>query len=328
MPIPCDFSIIVTARNEGPAIVTALNHMLGLAQCFNGEVLIVDDASEIPVSDWVYLRGLRHVRLSQRHGVARAANIGAGHAVGRMLIFADAHVCFDMDLIVQLRKAFEGEPDAIVGCSTTMLNNYETFSQLALGRRSTKMELGIDDVRYGWMFNPKAPPTTMPIRTWQVGVSKEVPYVSSCMMAMSRSLFNYLGGFDTGLIGFGSAQDAEICCHAWTTGHRVLSLGGVTCWHYSSGNREPDRIPGIPLALLDWPQYPGSMMNELRIAYTYFPDYFFAAAVENTNARCREMQIPEIDPAILTADWALRREAIRAQSHVKPQWLMERMTQE
>jgi len=327
-----EFSIIVTARNEGPALVPTLNHLARLASNYNGEVIVVDDDSEIPVMTWVqHNPGVRYIQLLERHGAARAANAGVSQSSGEYLIFIDAHACFDPNVISVLRAAYAEDSEAVFGCTTQMVSNYEMFQARATERPCNAFSAGVDDIRYGWMFDKDAPGTTKAIRDYPgSGLNGlglwELPYVSACGMSVRRAVFDDIGGFDQGLLGFGSAQDSEFCCHAWSMGHRVKLLSELNCWHYTAPNRAPDIIPRLPLMQADWPQYPGSTMNELRIAYMYFPDEFYDRAVRRVARVFHMLRVPAQLPMDIPTEWTIRYEQLLNDRRCTPEWMLKRMT--
>lgn len=111
-----DFSICMCAYNEEGVIREKLQNLLALKQREPGlEILIYVDAASDQTA-----RKLRayapHIQFHvspARHGKTHGMNLLASRATGDVILFTDANVMLDMDVLDKLRAAFE---DSEVGC--------------------------------------------------------------------------------------------------------------------------------------------------------------------------------------------------------------------
>lgn len=103
----CAVSAIVPCWNAADTITLCLNAILG-SRVLPCEIICVDDGSQDDTVDRTRHVGdaspipIRMLSLDERGGAAAARNHGAKHAVGTMLLFVDADVLIEPDVIYQL----------------------------------------------------------------------------------------------------------------------------------------------------------------------------------------------------------------------------------
>jgi len=104
-------SVVVAALNEG-ALLRRTVDRFSASVSRNTEIIVVDDGSTDGCADFLTepRNNVTFVRLPSRLGTARARNLGASHARGRIVLFSDAHVAVPGDWPEQLVSAL-ADPD-------------------------------------------------------------------------------------------------------------------------------------------------------------------------------------------------------------------------
>jgi GT2 family glycosyltransferase len=233
-----ELSVIVPALNEG-------DNLRGTVAGLNGtlppksEIIVVDDGSTDGGCD--FLRGTRTVRLlepdipGQRLGAPAARNKGAAAASGEVLIFLDAHVDVTPGWAEPLIAAAL-EPS--VGAAAPGISVIGRPDCCGFGLRFSDAGLGVE-----WLPPP--------------GEDAEAPLLPGACLTIRRALFEELGGFDTGLIRWGS-EDAELSLRLWMAGYALRLVPEVTVAHLFREHH--------PYAI-DWT---GVLHNMLRMALVHF----------------------------------------------------------
>jgi glycosyltransferase involved in cell wall biosynthesis len=203
-------SVIIPARNEAPLLAATIE---GIAEARASktpvEFVIVDDASTdgcaTQLRDFAKHRvgdtnvRVRVLRLDKRIGVPQARNLGAMRAAGDVLVITDAHVGFTpgWDEIVRehVRK------DRILAATITQ----ENTDFCGYGCR-----LAVPLMGTYWNKEPIDQVTAVQI--------------AACSgTALSKELFLRLGGYDSGMLLYGSAEP-EFSVRAWLEGYEVIAV--------------------------------------------------------------------------------------------------------
>lgn len=206
-------SVVIPARDEGARLATTMRSVAGTRTGRTElEFVIVDDASSDCSTDGLdevvaKLRRTRVVvrRSEERVGVPRARNVGARHASGDVLFITDAHVRFsrgwDEHVLENIR------PNRILAATIT---DGAAFS-------ATGCVLAVPFM--GTYWNPVRPKPLDPVQ------------IAACPgTALSRRLFDRLGGYDDGMLLYAAAEP-EFSVRAWLSGARVVALPQVQVKH-------------------------------------------------------------------------------------------------
>ncbi len=115
-------SVVIPTRNNGSTLKTAVRSALN--QNVPVEIIIVDDASDVPAVDTLMeLAGDHRVRIlrnERRQGVARSRNLGVLAASGRLVAFLDADDWWEPGkLQAQLRRMKEDR--TVLSCTAREL---------------------------------------------------------------------------------------------------------------------------------------------------------------------------------------------------------------
>jgi GT2 family glycosyltransferase len=232
-----ELSVVIPVLNEGDNLrrtITALEKTLPSAS----EIIVVNDGSSDGCCD--FLRGSQAVRLLEpddagRLGAAGARNKGAAVAKGDVVLFLDAHVDLEPGWSEPLIEAVR---DPAVGAAAPGVSVMGRDDCRGYGLRFCDATLGVE-----WLPPQRA--------------GAEVPLLPGCCWAMRRALFEEEGGFDDGLIRWGS-EDAELSLRLWTEGYALRLVPEVTVAHLFR-----DKHPYA----IDWTCV---LHNMLRLAVVHF----------------------------------------------------------
>jgi GT2 family glycosyltransferase len=193
-------SIVIPSHNESAHLPCTLDTLLSTSPP-GSEIIVVDDASTDDTS-LIARRfpDVHFIRNETRRGAATARNIGAAQAHGEIVIFSDAHVEPSPGWSAPLVDALSG--DQSVGVAGPTVSTFDR-SRRGYGFTWTQPTLAVH-----WL---RSRPAT----------SGCVPFVCGCFLAIRRSLFQCMGGFDDGLAMWG-CEDAELCLRVWRFGYTCL----------------------------------------------------------------------------------------------------------
>ncbi|MBV9581612.1 MAG: glycosyltransferase family 2 protein [Chloroflexi bacterium] len=202
-------TIVIASHNEGANLERTLRS-LAASHLPNSEILVVDDGStDGSTRDLDRHFPVTVLHPSERLGSARARNFGAAHARGDALIFCDAHISVPADwmgaLLALLHSAAVGAVGPVV---------------VEAGQPNCKgfgAEWSDAALTWGWL--PQRGSSAYP-----------VPMLGAFCLALRRSVFASLGGFDSGIVVWGS-EDAELCLRLWTHGYSCLLEPSIEVSH-------------------------------------------------------------------------------------------------
>lgn len=203
-------SAIVVTHNEGDLLRRTLSG-LWASLPVGGEIVVVDDGSSdgstaFRSSDRERLRIIRTSGL----GVARARNLGARHARGGILAFFDSHVDVGRSFWAPVIELLAEPGVGAVAPAISMLD--EPDARLGYGLTFTGPDLSVR-----WLQR-------------QAGSPYAVPILPGCALAIRRSAFDAVGGFDDGLIRWGSI-DNEFSLRLWLFGYELLVIPEIEVAH-------------------------------------------------------------------------------------------------
>jgi GT2 family glycosyltransferase len=233
-----EISVIIPTLNEGDHLRRTI-YQLHATVPAGTELIVIDDGATDGCCD--FLRAdPQGVRLLEpegvRLGVSGARNKGASVAGGDVLMFLDAHVELPPGWAETLRDAALEPGVGAVGPCISAMGQPESRGW---GMRYRDASMGIE-----WLPRPAER-------------SAPVAMLVGCCVAMRHDLFNTVGGFDPGLMRWGS-EDAELSLRLWMLGHELRILPDVVVAHLFR-ERHPYAV--------DWASI---LHNQLRVAFMHF----------------------------------------------------------
>ncbi len=184
------------------------------------EIVVVDNGSVDSSAEVANENEVTWLELEQNRGLAAACNEGARKASGEFLIFLNNDMRFPADFVRFLVAALNESGDVFAADALQL--NWDGSKQVHLATRLRRLPLlsrllgrglipGLDFAQ-----EPAAKIT-------------EVMQACAAAMAVRRSMFERLGGFDERLpVGW---EDTEICWRAWLQNWRTILVPEAVCWH-------------------------------------------------------------------------------------------------
>lgn len=232
-------SAVIVTRHTGQPLELCLRSVLG--EPWIDEVVIVDNGNPAVVSS--ALRALqadrRDVRLVQSKrtmGRAAAANLGAGKASGRWLLFIDPSVVLQRGAAERMVSAgHQARSPWIMGGKLTDADGREEQASRAgslTAWSAASVALGLA----GEAEPPKRRRADKPTRA-KLLEEEAIPVasVSASFMLIPRDDFEALGGFDEGYVT--DAQDLDLCRRAGEAGGAVLLLPAASAVRFNPSRK-------------------------------------------------------------------------------------------
>ncbi len=279
-------SIVVVAHNEGEHLPLTIDGIRATAGD-EVEIVVVDDWSTDESVRALDPTDVRIVRPPERGGVVGARNEGARAATGDVLVFADAHVDPVAGWLDAMLDAFA---DPHVACATPAITEMNHRRSRGLGFTWATPALGVR-----WLTAPRR--ETHPI-----------PFACGCLMAFRREDFESVGGFDPGLMRWGS-EDAEICLHLWRRDRATVAVPQAQVSHLfrPKGPYEVDSHMIVH--------------NSLRVAAVHLPESCLAKVFEaSRNIERFAVAFAELADSDV---WA-RRDHVSASTRHDGAWFVDR----
>ncbi len=258
VPARAAISVVVVTRNEGGLVRDTVSQLCATLPAPN-EIVVVDDGSDDGSTENLAEIDPRvQVIRARALGVARARNLGAMRSTGDAIVFADAHLTIPSGWALPILSVLG---DARVGGAAPAIVNSERPEQRGYGLRFTGFDLDVE-----WLPRLGDEPYPVPLMPW-------------CFGAMRRDVFEATGGFDAGMIQWGSI-DNEMSVRLWSLGYELKIVPTIEVAHVFREERpypiewmpvlhnalrlalvhfEPERIAGVVRALREHPAFPAAV---------------------------------------------------------------------
>lgn len=265
---------MVPARNEGEHLARTVGEIRRTMPPAS-EIIVVDDGSIDGSADAVACTARDDLRLVRAEGLgaAGARNYGARLAEGNILVFLDAHMTLPQGWLEPLLDLVR-RPE--IGAAAPGIAVMGAPGHCGFGLRWTSPSLAVD-----WLPPPSSEAFAAPL-------------LPGCALVMRRPVFTELGGFDDGLVSWGS-EDAELSLRLWLLGFEQRIHPGSVVEHLFR-----DRHPYA----LSWDLI---LHNQLRVAAVHFSERRLSAVLAATRGQ------PGFERAmarLLAGDAAFRRRSL------------------
>jgi GT2 family glycosyltransferase len=207
---PSLVSVILPMRNAEQTLAEQLDALSRQTYTGAWELLVADNGSsdrsrEIALAYVDRIPGLRVLDASERIGAAHARNIAAGEARGDVLAFCDSDDIAEPDWLEAIADAMTGNH---------FVGGRLVYTQLNPGQRPSVVDQDDLEVHLGYL-----------------------PAASSSNMAMSRALFEELGGFDESYASYG--EDTDLSWRAQLAGYPlVYAKDAVVVWRSKASTQD------------------------------------------------------------------------------------------
>ncbi|KAJ7991791.1 hypothetical protein DPEC_G00287530 [Dallia pectoralis] len=212
-------SVVITFYNEAwSTLLRTVHSVLETSpDVLLREVVLVDDYSDRehlkePLANYISnLKKVRLIRATKREGLVRARLLGASIATGDVLTFLDCHCeCHDGWLEPLLHR-IKKEPTAVV-CPVIDVVDWNTFQYLG---NAGEPQIGGFDWRLVFTWH-SVPESEQGRRRSAVDVIRS-PTMAGGLFAISKTYFQYLGTYDTGMEVWGG-ENLEVSFRIWQCG--------------------------------------------------------------------------------------------------------------
>jgi N-acetylglucosaminyl-diphospho-decaprenol L-rhamnosyltransferase len=223
-------SVVVLTHASARTLPTCLTSLRPQVEALHGELLVVDNAS--PDDTVAVARGLgfEPVATGGNLGFARGCNVGARLATGDVLVFMNPDAVLDEGALASLVDVASSAPRVgpVGGRAHTGDGAYDP--RCVLGRPSLwgalSFAAGVGTVfRNHPVLDPEHGPRVVP----DTGEPQAVAAVSGALMAVPRSLWEALDGFDERFFLYG--EDVDLCVRAAALGWQPVVAGTVGYTH-------------------------------------------------------------------------------------------------
>ncbi|MFO0915200.1 MAG: glycosyltransferase [Pirellulales bacterium] len=206
-------SIVIASHNEGDMLWKTVAACRTTCQALDYEIVVADDAStDQSVVDLVQrFPDVSVISQNARKGVSPTKDLAAEHARGEVLVFLDAHCKPEPGAMEQLVADVEATGGQAVFAPTIVRLDPEIWENDAkyAGHR---YGINLRELTWGWIEEDSMR---------KQGEFWESPSVMGCCLAVSRSVYQELWGFDREMYMWG-VEDTDFGLKSWLMGHPVL----------------------------------------------------------------------------------------------------------
>lgn len=205
-------SIIIPCKNESIYIKQTLDFLLRTEAAYISDIIVIDDHSTDNCCSFINKKKslYQNVTLIQTEGTGAslARNYGAEYAYGsEILVFCDAHITMEQGWLNEILKAFDNK-DVSVICPG--ISSFDPGSPVGFGQSwNEKFEVF-------WLKKPAD--------------IQEIPLAPGGCMAVRKSVFDAVGGFDHGFRSWGY-EDVELSLKLWLFGYKIFVHPGIRVGH-------------------------------------------------------------------------------------------------
>jgi GT2 family glycosyltransferase len=203
-------SVIVLTYNSESSLRACLASVQSQLDEVDGELLLIDNASTDGTVELARSIDAEPIEAGRNLGFAAGCNLGARHGVGDLLVFVNPDTVLDPGCLRALVAAARRETAGPLGGRAHGTDGtYDPRS--VLGRPSLRGALcfavGLNTATRG---SPWTDPEHGPLRVPADGSARSVPAISGALLAISRSLWEELQGFDETYFLYGEDVDLSI----------------------------------------------------------------------------------------------------------------------
>ncbi len=218
--------VVVVTFNSGRDIRPCINSILA-----NDAIPVIVDNGSTDDTLGILAREFPQipVLLNAENGYSRAANIGFAHTSGDFVILSNADVVYPSGSIARLLEYMDSHPRIGV------LGPQQVFPDLSW-QRSWGMVTGVREA-LSELFGVTTLSSAVRRASWPSRMDRRalnVGYVDGAAMAIRRSAFVSIGGFDE-RFRF-SSEETDFCVRARSAGWRVVALPTVDVIHRRGGS--------------------------------------------------------------------------------------------
>ncbi|EER19829.1 polypeptide N-acetylgalactosaminyltransferase 12, putative [Perkinsus marinus ATCC 50983] len=263
------YSIVLPCANEGEFMVKTARSVYESTPNLH-EIIVVDDGSSPPLrtlvtDEEVELWKLKFIRHEHFTGLINAKNVGGWKATGDIIAFLDCHVKPDIYWTKPISKYISENSKTVVVPTVTSLDP-NTWIETRTPPGSSNIYCSCTTRCCKLTWNVDFP--------WYNADDTRVPVMIGGLLAMHRNMWEYTGGYDTGMVGWGGENIDQSL--------RIHLCGGEIMNALDSYVAHMWRLQGDEKTKAKYTLPSGSLMrNRYRAALSWF-DEFIAKAEEQS----------------------------------------------
>jgi glycosyltransferase involved in cell wall biosynthesis len=284
---PNKISVVICALNEGKNLRRTVESYLDTLPP-KSEIIVIDDGCTDGSTRFLKkLNGAVRTLRTKHIGVARGRNLGATKSRGDVIVFSDAHVAGSPGWWKPMLEVI-ADP-RVGGVAPTISDMTDTHC------KGWGLELSGPNPSEIWLRKPGNDPFTAPLLPW-------------CSTAMRRDTFEATGGFDSGMLRWGSI-DNEMSVRLWLLGYECWVVPEIEFRHVFRDDRPYD---------MEWSW---ALHNKLRIAFVHFETPRIARVVDALKGH---KAFPEAVSLLAEGDVSSRRKEIAARRVHDAEWYFKK----
>lgn len=297
-------SLVIAAHNEGEKLWKTIESCAQSCGTLDYEVVVSDDATDDGSVEEALKRfpRARVVRTEERQGASPAKASGAAAARGDTLIFLDSHTKPETGAIERLVSSVELLSGRAIITPRIAALCPRTW-RIKPDQIGSGYYLKLDTFDCGWLPDGQMKPSHKKGRDFF-----ESPALIGCALAVSRELYDQLGGFDPHMRMWG-VEDLDFGLRCWLLGFRILHDPAAVVGHRFQSKFDNYSAPRENL-----------VANQLRMARKNFTHSVWAGWVEQCRQRTTG-ELPEHPEGLWARAWQIfeaDRPSVEAeQSHVQ-----------
>jgi GT2 family glycosyltransferase len=209
----------------------------------NLRVIVVDNASVDGSADELVANRIDLFVLQNKKnvGFAAASNQGAACGSAAKLLFLNPDVCVRRDTIQRTVAYLEETSSSRVGIvGVQLIDRYGRVAR-SCARKPTSAALLLQTVFFDKLFPSLVDPHF--ILEWDHGETRAVGQVIGAYLAIRRSLFTQLGGFDERFFLY--YEDLDLCVRANAAGWKVMYYADAAADHFGGGTTNAIKVRRI-----------------------------------------------------------------------------------
>lgn len=223
-PTHPDVSAIVVAYGAEPCLEPGVRAILA-SQQVSCEVILVDNGCTDGAVDRLESEaGVTVLRPGENLGFAGGCNLGAAHAAGDLLALVNPDATVWPDALAALAEALTSPDVGIATASVRLADRPDLVN-------SAGNEIHFSGMSWSGHFEDVATAHGHP---------RDVAAASGAAMAMRRSLWEELGGFDPDFFAY--YEDADLSLRCWQQGKRVVYVPSAVVLHRYEFSRNPEKF--------------------------------------------------------------------------------------
>lgn len=236
-------SIVIVSYNTRDLTVACLRSVLEHVRGVSYELLIVDNASadgsaeairEIVPSALVY-------PLQKNIGFAAANNLASCDARGEYLLLLNPDTLLLDDAVAAMVAFAKQNPGAGIWGGRTLYGD-GSLNPTSCWRHMTIWGLMCGALGLRSVFRNSKLLNSEGYGGWNRDSARHIDIVTGCLLLITRSLWDELGGFDPAFFMYG--EDADLCLRAAERGYRPMVTPDATIIHHGGRSElsKPDKI--------------------------------------------------------------------------------------